>query len=201
MQKEEFLKFRSQMKAPIPGQSLTNDPESPAPYEQAPRFTSVHDASLYLWSEITDPEMYMPVMESLSNKMPVLSIVQTILFGEFQRGTFNPDLLLMLVEPLTYMYIALAERLDIDVVIYGDEDADAEADERLLGAKLQESQLEDMKKAARSGRVPEGVMTKEMQAELKTLPKLPSLMDKPLEAPEEIQEPTTDQSLMAPQQG
>ena len=120
MQKEEFLKFRSQMKAPIPGQSLTNDPESPAPYEQAPRFTSVHDASLYLWSEITDPEMYIPVMESLSNKMPVLSIVQTILFGEFQRGTFNPDLLLMLVEPLTYMYIALAERLDIDVVIYND---------------------------------------------------------------------------------
>ena len=69
MQKEEFLKFRSQMKAPIPGQSLTNDPESPAPYEQAPRFTSVHDASLYLWSEITDPEMYIPVMESLSNKI------------------------------------------------------------------------------------------------------------------------------------
>tara|TARA_B110000902_G_C14209485_1_gene550827 strand:+ start:257 stop:862 length:606 start_codon:yes stop_codon:yes gene_type:complete len=201
MQKEEFLKFRSQMKAPIPGQSLTNDPESPAPYEQAPRFTSVHDASLYLWSEITDPEMYIPVMESLSNKMPVLSIVQTILFGEFQRGTFNPDLLLMLVEPLTYMYIALAERLDIDVVIYDGEDEDEEADERLLGAKLQESQLEDMKKAARSGRVPEGVITKEMQAELKTLPRLPSLMDRPPEAPKEVQEPTTDQSLMAPQQG
>ena len=201
MQKEEFLKFRSQMKAPIPGQSLTNDPESPAPYEKAPRFTSVHDASLYLWSEITDPEMYIPVMESLSNKMPVLSIVQTILFGEFQRGTFNPDLLLMLVEPLTYMYIALAERLDIDVVIYNGEDEDEEVDERLLGAKLQESQLEDMKKAARSGRVPEGVITKEMQAELKTLPRLPSLMDRPPEAPEEVQEPTTDQSLMAPQQG
>jgi|TARA_B110000908_G_scaffold39678_1_gene47933 hypothetical protein len=200
MEKEEFLKFRSEMKAPIPGQSLTNDPDSPAPYEQPPRFTNVHDATLYLWSEITDPEMYVPVMEGLADGLPVLDVVQTILFGEFQRGSFNPDLLLMLVEPLSYMYIALGERLDIDLVIYSGELDDEDQEEKILGVKYEEAKIVDMKKAAQAGRVPEGILTDAMKTEMDSLPKVqaPSLMEKPaLEAP--VTEPQP--SLMAPQQG
>jgi|TARA_R110000822_G_scaffold24946_5_gene75673 hypothetical protein len=198
MNNEEFLQFQGQMKAPFPGQSLANDPENPAPYEKAPRFTSVHEATYYLWTEITDPEMYIPVMETLQDGTPVLDVVQTILFGEFQRGAWNPDLMLMLVEPLSYMFIALAERLDIDVVIYSGEMEDEDAEEELLGVKFEESRIEDMKKAAKAGRVPEGTLSNRMKAELKELPELPSLLSK---VPEEIVEPAPEQSLMASPEG
>lgn len=186
------------MKGPIAGQSLANDPENPEPYEKAPRFTNVHEATYYLWTEITDPEMYMPIMETLQDKTPVLDVVQTILFGEFQRGSWNPDLMLMLVEPLSYMFIALAERLDIDVIIYNGEMEDEDAEEELLGVKFEESRIEDMKKAAKAGRVPEGTLSNRMKAELEQLPELPSLLSK---VPEEIIEPAPEQSLMAPPEG
>ena len=198
---EEFLQFQGQMTAPLPGQSLSNNPENPEPYEKAPRFSSVHEATYYLWTEITDPEMYLPAMETLQDGTPVLDIVQTILFGEFQRGAWNPDLMLMLVEPLSYMFIALAERLDIDVIVYSGEMEDEDAEEELLGVKFEESKIEDMKKAAKSGKVPEGALSNRMKAEIKELPKLPSLMDKQVEVPEEVQEPAPEQSLMASPEG
>jgi len=202
MTNDEFLQFQGQMKAPTPGQSLANDPENPAPYEQAPRFTNIHEATYYLWTEITDPEIYLPIMETLQDGTPILDIVQTMLFGEFQRGAWNPDLMLMLVEPLSYMFIALAERLDIDVVIYNGELEDEDADEELLGVKFEESRIEEMKKAAKAGKVPEGALSNQMKEELKTLPKLPSLMDRQTEeVPEEMQEPAPEQSLMAQPEG
>jgi hypothetical protein len=202
MNNEEFLQFRSTMGRPIPGQSLTNDPENPLPFEQAPRFTDVHDASMYLWSEITDPELYVPVMTTLADGTAIMDVAQTILMGEFQRGAWNPDLMMMLVEPLVYMYIALAERLDIDVVIYNEEDADAEAEEKVLGAKYEESKIKEMKAAAQAGRVPEGVITSDMEAEMATLPELtapqqPSLMAAPEPAPVSA----TPSLMAAPQEG
>ena len=35
---EEYKKIQMSGKRPIPGQSLTNDPEKPEPYEKAPEF-------------------------------------------------------------------------------------------------------------------------------------------------------------------
>ncbi len=189
MNNEEFLQFRSQMKRPIPGQSLTNDPENPAPFEQAPRFTNVHEATLYLWKEITSEDMYIPVMETLEDGTSIMSVVQTILMGEFTRGTFNPDLMMMLVEPLAYMYIALAERLGIDPVIYSGEEEEELENEKLFGSKYHQEKINEMKKAAASGRVPQGMITQEMEAQMASLPELteeeeappqPSLMAAPM---------------------
>jgi len=204
MNNEEFLEVQGQMQRPLAGQSLSNNPENPEPYEKAPRFTNVHEATYYLWTEITDSDMYLPAMETLQDGTPVLDIVQTILFGEFQRGTWNPDLMLMLVEPLSYMFIALAERLDIDVIIYRGEMEDEDAEEELLGVKFEESKIKAMKEAAQAGRVPEGTLSNKMKEEIKELPELPSLMSK---VPEEIVEPLEEetpapaQSLMAPPEG
>ncbi len=189
MNNEEFLQFRSQMNRPIPGQSLTNDPENPAPFEQAPRFTNVHEATLYLWKEITSEDMYIPVMETLEDGTSIMSVVQTILMGEFTRGTFNPDLMMMLVEPLAYMYIALAERLGIDPVIYSGEEEEELENEKLFGSKYHQEKINEMKKAAASGRVPQGMITQEMEAQMASLPELteeeeaptqPSLMAAPM---------------------
>ena len=192
MTNDEFLQFQGQMKAPTPGQSLANDPENPAPYEQAPRFTNIHEATYYLWTEITDPEIYLPIMETLQDGTPVLDIVHTMLFGEFQRGAWNPDLMLMLVEPAAYMIIALAERLELNIVIDNEED-----DDEIFGVNFKEDKIKELKGAASTGAVPAGVLTPEMQQQIEELPETLEETSQSLLAPTVVEEEEQSSSLMA----
>ena len=199
MNEEEFQEFRSNLGRPIAGQSLTNDPDNPAPFEQAPEFTELDSASLYLWTTITDPEVYAPAMEVLSDGTPIMDLVQLVLKTEFQKGMFNPDLMLLLIEPLAYMFLALAERLDIDPVFYRGQEEDDEAEEKVMGVTFEEEKLEEMKKAAQSGKVPAGIITSEMKASLSDLPELepePALEPEP--TPIQNQQPSL---MAAPQEG
>ena len=41
---------------PIPGESLTNDPESPAPFEGPPQFSQKEDALEYLFVLLTEED-------------------------------------------------------------------------------------------------------------------------------------------------
>jgi|TARA_B110000285_G_C14867491_1_gene487559 hypothetical protein len=169
---EEYTKIQQSGKRPIPGSSLTNDPENPAPYERAPKFTSVHAASEYIWEKFIDPKVYVSLMGSISEGVPLADLAQIILFKEFQEGAWNPDLMLMLFEPTVYMMIALAERLDIPMTIYeGDlEDDDEEAE--LLGTTVTEQRIQDLIKRGSSGRIPEGTLNAEMQKSLENLPEI-----------------------------
>ena len=193
--KEEYSKIQTNGKRPIPGQSLANDPENPAPYEQAPKFTSVHAASEYLWESFIEPATYTSLMETVGSGVPIMDVVQIILFSEFQKGLWNPDLMIMLFEPATYMIMALAERQDLDMVIYSGEDDDEMDNELALGSFLTEEKLKRLKKSKESGIVPAGILTSEMKSTLETLPEIetdapvqPSLMDAPQE--EEEEQPT-----------
>ena len=192
---EEYSKIQASGKRPIPGQSLANDPENPAPYEQAPKFTSVHAASEYLWESFIEPATYTSLMETVGSGVPIMDIVQIILFTDFERGLWNPDLMMMLFEPATYMIMALAERQDLDMVIYNGEDDDEMDDELALGSFLTEEKLKRLKKSKESGIVPAGILTSEMKSTLETLPEIetdapvqPSLMGAPQE--EEEEQPT-----------
>jgi hypothetical protein len=194
MDEQIYMEQASKMDRPIPGQSLTNDPENPAPFEQAPQITNVHEGTQFIWDKITDDEAYEGLMTGLSQGVPVMPVVQVILFNEFQKGTFNPDLMMMLVEPTAYMIIALAERLDIDVEI------DTEEDEgEVFGVSIKEEKLNKLREAAGPmKKVPEGMLTDEQLRDMQNLPELPSLLEptvKKEEAP--IEQP----SLMAPTEG
>lgn len=198
---ENYNKERGLMQGPIPGQSLTNDPANPAPYEKAPKFTNVHEANQYLWTYVTDEEIYPALMQAVSNETPIMQIVQVILFQEFQDGNMNPDLMLMLAEPLAYMLIALAERLDIDFIIDNEED---EEDDKVFGVKMEEERLEKLRQAAKSSDfLPRGFITPDMEQDIGNLPSVPSLLSPEVEEEEEAVEPEVSQqpSLMAPSEG
>lgn len=51
-----------------------------------------------------------------------MEIVQVLLMQGFQDGLYNPDMMLMLAEPLAYMIAALAERAGVDFTVMNDED-------------------------------------------------------------------------------
>ena len=199
MEEEVYMEEVSKMNRPIPGQSLTTDPENPAPYERPPEFTNVHEASMYMWDFVTEDETYVALMIGISKGVPVMSIVQVLLFDQFQQGKFNPDLMMMLAEPLAYMLIALAERLDLDIKIDNDEE---EGD--VFGIDMEEKRLEQLRESASSkGLLPQGMISKEMSADMKELPEI-SLLEKPeapLESPEEEEKAPAQPSLMAQPEG
>ena len=194
MDEQTYMAEMSKMDRPIPGQSLTNDPDNPAPYEQPPKFTNVHEATQFMWDKITDDALYESLMTGLSQGVAVLPVVQILLFDEFQKGTFNPDLMLMLIEPTAYMVIALAERLDIDIEIDGEEE-----EGEVFGVSMQEEKLNKLREAAGPNKVPEGLLTPSQLNDMTELPELPSLLEAP--APVPSQEPTQQPSLMAPTEG
>jgi hypothetical protein len=159
---EEYKNIQLSGKRPIPGQSLTNDPESPAPFEKAPEFTSVHAASEYMFERITDPTVYTNAMEAIAAGTPIMNIVQAMLFVEFESGKFNPDLMYMMIEPT-------------EMVIYTGEMEDEDSEEQILGASFAEERLKKMQKAGQSGIVPEGALSIDLAEKSKDLPELPDL--------------------------
>jgi len=189
---EEFEALKLTAGRPIPGQSLTNDPENPAPFEKAPTFTSVHAASGYLWESFIEPRKYMNLMASVADGVPLLTITQVILFAEFEKGSWNPDLMLMLIEPTAYMLMALAERAEIPMVIYEGELDDEDEEEELLGMQVAEDRIREIMERGKTGDIPESVVTAEMQASLESLPPVETA---PVQEPEPEQE--QPQSLMA----
>ena len=197
---EEVQKVRSSSTRSVPGQSLSNDPENPAPFEKAPKFTSVHAASEEMFMDLIEPETYVSIMEAVDDGIPVMQITQMILFQKFKEGEYNPDLMIMMIEPVAYMIIALAERLDLDIIV--DEDDDDEED--IFGVNFKEDQLKQLKGAASTGAIPAGMLTPSMQEKMEGLPETleetsepeESLLSPPVaeEAPEETETP---ESLMA----
>lgn len=196
---EEVQKVRSSSTRSIPGQSLSNDPENPAPFEKAPKFTSVHAASEEMFMDLIEPETYVSIMEAVDGGIPVMQITQMILFQKFKEGEYNPDLMIMMIEPVAYMIIALAERLDLDIIVDEDDDEDD-----IFGLNFKEDQLKQLKGAASTGAVPAGMLTPAMQEKMEDLPETleetpepeESLLAPPVaeEAPEETETP---ESLMA----
>lgn len=191
---EEYLKLVAGGGRPIPGQSLTTNPDDPQPYERPPQYTSVHEASEDIFSKLIEEETYKQLLIVLGDGMPVMDIVQTMLFTGFSEGKWNPDLMLMLVEPVAYMILALAERAGLDPVIYREEDEDEAEDRQVLGATLEKEKLDNVQKLAQIGKTPSSGVTPQMIQTIQELPvpQVDSLMARP-EAPE------ASDSLLAPQ--
>jgi len=106
----------------IPGQSLTKDPDSRYPWEGPPEMTSVRVASERIFMDLLKDENLETVTNLMAQKTPVADIATLLLTTGFQKGKFNPDLMVSLLEPTMYMLMALAEKAGIDPVISrGDE--------------------------------------------------------------------------------
>ena len=135
---DSFFKAGTSFERRIPGQSLTNDPENPKAFEKPPQYTNRTEVLENYFEMLTEEETYLSIMDSLEEGVTVMEIVQVLIFQGFQDGLFNPDMMLMVAEPLAYMIAALAERADVDFVIMDDEDEEEEDDEDLpvLNKKL-----------------------------------------------------------------
>lgn len=124
-----FMEKAGQMDRPLPGESLTNDPENPLPFEKAPEYTDLTTALEYYFATFTEEGTYDNILELIASGTPLMNITQIVLYQGFQEGLFNPDLMMMLAEPITYMLAAFAEQEGIEFTIQEDDEEDIEKEE------------------------------------------------------------------------
>jgi hypothetical protein len=176
---QDGLEFLANNGRPIPGSSLTNSPDTPYPWEQPTQYTELQPAIDALFLELTEPDAYYSIIDLIRNDVPVSDIAQVILTDGFQKGMWNPDLMLLLVEPAMYMIIAFAEKTGIqDYVTYeGEEDDASDEEEQLSGIE----QAIEIAKDKIVPKVKAGVFPKEIEERLEefTPPEQPSLLEKP----------------------
>jgi len=146
--------------APVPGESLTQDPNQKFPWEQPSEINDVDSAIKEIFINLTEKSTLVELLNILKNGQPVDEIAQIIAYRGATVGKYNNDLMLLLLEPLMYLIIAIAEEYEIDPVIYEGMDNDI-GDEEDYDRAVEEKQKPQIKKDS----VPDSIL-----ARVKTLP-------------------------------
>ena len=164
----------------IPGHSLTNSPDDKYKWEQPPEFTNHKEASLYVFSVLTTPETVPNLLESVANKVGIIDLASIVLYSGFLEGKWNPDLMLILMEPTMYMIIALAEKAEIEYSLEtGDDTSPTEMDPQKQVDEIQEgvNSLEALRKQAAARVNPQSVPS-EIKEIVEQVEIQPSLLEK-----------------------
>ena len=123
---EDFYRIGTSFKRPIPGSSLTKNPENRYKWEQPPTITTHSEASRFFFTKLLEPKVYNAVLDSIEEGTPLMDISQMLMYQAFSEGVINPDLMMIMVEEVVYMIAALAERQGIDFIIQEDDEDDIE---------------------------------------------------------------------------
>jgi len=169
---QEGLEFLGQMQIPIPGQSLTNSPDSPYPWEQPPEFTEIQPAIESLYVSLTEDDAYEAIVDLIDADNTIADAAQVVLYAGFEEGLWNPDLMTLLIEPTMYLIMGLVERagrleykIDREPEVEDEEDKlqQVTAMEQLLSKAAVQAEEDKV-----SG-VQKGVLPKEIETKLKEI--------------------------------
>ena len=140
---------RTPFERPVPGQSLTNDPNTKYAWEQPTVYTDIQSAVMSIVNDSYEKETYKMIALTLADGMPVGSMASMILQAGFQEGKWNPDLMMLLIEPTMYILSAIAEQCGIDYLLYeGDTFESYDEDEEEIDRQTA-TNLKDMNSAMR----------------------------------------------------
>jgi len=176
----EFLENSMAVGRATPGQALTNSKEDPSKWERAPDFTEPREAMYAVFNGLIEPETTANMLISISKGVGVIDIASIMLYTGFIEGKWNPDMMLILMEPTMYMIMALAEKAEIEYVL---ETGDTFVQDTVVKEDITEKMnkelttLEDVRKAAVSNINPQAI-PKEIQEKVEAIEINPSLLDK-----------------------
>tara|TARA_R110002012_G_scaffold181812_1_gene348224 strand:- start:813 stop:1412 length:600 start_codon:yes stop_codon:yes gene_type:complete len=190
---QEAVESFGKASRPIPGQSLTTNPDEPRPFEGPPDFTNFKEALDYTAAELLLEENYMPMVLALGDGIPVTDLAMQIGYVGFREGKWNPDLMMMLIEPLMYLLMALAEKADIQYRIDDEDDEDDE--DSILEDKVRN--IAETLKAKEMGKMPKGALPSDIVEKIESLdiPK-ESLLERTKEPMLEEEQTQPQQSLL-----
>ena len=188
---QEVLDHLGKFEGPVPGQSLTANPDEPQSWERPPTHTTLNASLNSLFDFMTEEETYIEIVSALGQGMPVTGMTQMLLQDGFQKGAWNPDLMMQLIEPTMYMIMSMAEKAGVKYRVDEEDNPEAEdaSEEEVAGmftdlADIAEGRMKDTTK--------EEVLPEEIIERLETIAVPESLLARP-----EIEEPIETDSLLA----
>jgi len=130
--------------APIPGQSLTDEPGN-YPWEHAPQTASIEEATDYVYESIMKPKNMERMFTMLRMGIPIEALVKVITFSGFLEGKWTVDVA-KLLEPIVAMMITGEASLanipaKVNLGDAGDEDFFKNMSERKYDMKQKEEQI------------------------------------------------------------
>jgi hypothetical protein len=128
----------------------------------------------------------MPLMAAIGDGVTIFDLTNQIVYVGFREGRWNPDLMLMLVEPIAYLLMALAEKAGIEYRIDSEDDEDDLTILEQTGKNIKEQIKEKTKKGIPAGALPKDIMEDIEELEIPQ----ESLLAKP-ETEETVEEPTS----------
>jgi len=174
----DFLSHQLQTGKSIPGQSLTNDPENPYPWEKPPEFVNINEASNYMFKTIFEPDVASNILLSINNGVGVFDLASIILYTGFLEGKWNPDLMMLLAEPTMFMIIALCEKADLEYKLESvEEPEEMSPDTQIKKLKEGTTYLKSLRKKVESG-VSDNAVTPELKEQIDETSLPTSLLDK-----------------------
>ena len=162
---QEAVNAFAQAGKPIPGQSLTSNPDEPRPFERPPDFTNFKEALDFIAADLLLEENYTPIVLAMADGITVTDLAMQIGYVGFREGKWNPDLMMMLMEPLMYLLMALAEKADIQYRIDDEDDEDDE--DSILEDRVKN--ISETLKAKERGKMPEGALPSDIVEKIETL--------------------------------
>tara|TARA_Y100000361_G_scaffold74034_1_gene65518 strand:+ start:2888 stop:3508 length:621 start_codon:yes stop_codon:yes gene_type:complete len=188
---QNAIREHNPFQGPIPGQSLTNSPDSRQPWENPPEVTGIKDARELMFLEILKESNLENIAMLLNDGMSVAEITEMLLFIGYSKGKFNADMMLLLAEPVMYMLLAVAEAIGIDPKINRDDlinadeedlDEEEEADVVNLSKSIQTqvrnpSRLEELQTRLDADNIPSDIKERVAQVDFEGIKE--SLMARP----------------------
>ena len=124
-----------QLDAPIPGQSLTDEPGKWA-WERPARFSSVEESFEYVVNQIEGSKQGKESFTKLMlSGIPIDQIVNTITFGGFTEGYWTADVSELLKLPVLSYLIDMAMQDDLPVKVFSDASVKRYTDEGGMDAQ------------------------------------------------------------------
>jgi len=124
-----LIQNQNSFNAPIPGESLTAFPSTPNAWERPPQYADEDKAMEELYLLLTEKDRLKDLVKIIDDGVPLDEIAQVILYRGYTQGQYNPDLMLMMIEPTIYLLIAIADYAEIkDYVLYEGEEDDPDTE-------------------------------------------------------------------------
>lgn len=141
---DELVTLKNQGSA-IPGQSLTNNPDTPYPWETPPDITNPNEALDNIVEDLLEPKAVQKIVSALAGGLPVGDISMAILYSKFVQGVISIDVLMLLAEPVMYLIMAIGEEADIKYNIEGDDMDEFDDEDDIVEREQQFNPLEQIK--------------------------------------------------------
>lgn len=175
-----FLNSTAQLGKAIPGSSLTRSPDDPYPWEKPTEFSNLNESMMYVFETLTVPETTSNILLSLIKGVSIIDIASVALYTGFTEGKWNPDVMLLLMEPTMYMIIALAEKADVDYILDSNDENEPtqmSPEKQINELKQGVASLDTLRKQA-AARINPQAVPKEIKKIVDEVKLAPSLLEK-----------------------